>query len=141
MVSTKLLSSIALALSLASCGGGGGDAPTEPGAVTFAFRLRGLPASEEFRVSTTSPSLISQARAQLLLPESQRMMFISGTIQLGSGGYNLGWSWHLTQAELVDAATEVCDGRPSLVQADLDYWLDVVQRFCPWGSYVYAEVL
>ncbi|MDP3759477.1 MAG: hypothetical protein Q8R01_03030 [Ramlibacter sp.] len=139
MVSTKLLASLALALSLVACGGGG-DAPAEPGAVTFAFRLRGLPGSEEFRVSTTSPSLISQARAQLQLPESQRMLFVSGTIQLGSGGHNLGWGWHFTQAELVEAATEVCDGRPSLVQADLGYWLGVVQRFCPWGSYVYAEI-
>ena len=138
MFSARLLSCIALALTLVSCGGGG-DGP-DPGAVTFAFRVRGVPVSEEFRVSTADPAFITQARSQLLLPESERRRFVSGSIQLGSGGYNLAWNWHFTDAQLVDAAIELCDGRPSMVQADLDYWLGVVKRFCPWGSYVYAEV-
>lgn len=138
MFSARLLSCIALALTLVSCGGGG-DGP-DPGAVTFAFRVRGVPVSEEFRVSTADPAFITQARSQLLLPESERKRFVSGSIQLGNGGHNLAWNWHFTDAQLVDAAIELCDGRPSMVQADLDYWLGVVKRFCPWGSYVYAEV-
>ncbi|MFO0470430.1 MAG: hypothetical protein ACK51Z_05245, partial [Pseudomonadota bacterium] len=32
----------------------------------------------------------------------------------------------------------LCAGRPTLVEADLAYWLSTVRRFCPWGSYVYA---
>ena len=35
-----------------------------------------------------------------------------------------------------DFAVEVCDGRPSMVEADLSYWLDTVGRFCPWGATV-----
>ena len=35
-----------------------------------------------------------------------------------------------------DFAVEVCDGRPSMVEADVSYWLDTVGRFCPWGATV-----
>lgn len=108
--------------------------------MTFAFRIQGLSASEEFRVATASSAFITQARAQLQLPESQRTKFISGPIQSGNGGHNLAWSWHFSDAALVETAIELCDGRPSMVQADLDYWLGTVKSFCPWGSFVYAEI-
>jgi hypothetical protein len=36
---------------------------------------------------------------------------------------------------------ELCDGRPSMVEADLPYWLGTVKRFCPWGAKVVGEVL
>jgi len=29
---------------------------------------------------------------------------------------------------------ELCDGTPSQVEAKLDYWLETVQRFCPWSA-------
>jgi hypothetical protein len=35
---------------------------------------------------------------------------------------------------MAEMTIELCDGTPSLVEADLDYWLDTVQRFCPWGA-------
>jgi hypothetical protein len=129
---------------LASCGGGGGgggggDAPP-PAASVFVLRMRGLPASEEFRVTTSSAQVIAQARGQLVLPEAQRRLFASGAIRPGDGGHNTGWSWHVANVSLVEAAIELCDGRPSMVEANLDYWLNTVGRFCPWSSYVYAEV-
>lgn len=128
---------IALACALlASCGGG--DAPPE--AVTFAFRVRGLPASEEFRATTSSPQVIALARAQLALTESERRLFASGRISAGNGGHNLAWSWYFADLALTEAAIELCDGRPSMVEADLDYWLDTVRSFCPWDSYVHSEV-
>lgn len=130
-----LLAAIACAL-LASCGGN--DPPQE--VATFVFRLRGLPPSEEFRVSTSSPQVITQARAQLGLPVSERGSFANGPIRAGNGGHNLAWSWHFADLALVDAAIELCDGRPSMVQADLDYWLNTVKSFCPWDSYVHAEL-
>lgn len=133
------LLSIGAALWLVSCGGGDGSGGSDA-AVTFAFRLRGLPASEEFRVASTSAAFIAQARAQLALPEAQRQRFASGPIRAGNGGHNLQWSWHFADAVLVDAAVELCDGRPSMVEASLDYWLDTVKSFCPWSSFVHAEV-
>jgi hypothetical protein len=139
-----LARSVAVALVcslLASCGGGGGggDAPP-PGASVFILRMRGLPASEEFRITTSSAQVIAQARGELVLPEAQRRLFASGAVRAGNGAHNTGWSWHFENVSLVEAAIELCDGRPSMVEANLDYWLITVGRFCPWGSYVYAEV-
>jgi hypothetical protein len=129
---------VALAvLLLASCGGG--DAAPET--ATFAFRMRGLGPAEEFRVATSSPEFIAQARAQLALPAPQRRLFAIGPIRAGNGSHNLDWSWHFTgDVELAEVTIELCDARPSMVEADLGYWLRTVGRFCPWGSYVYAEV-
>lgn len=124
---------------LVACGGGGST--DQPEVVTFSFRLRGLPASEEFRIYTSSPQFIAQARAQLLLPQAQRRLFALGAIRSGNGNHNLAWSWHFSDATLVESSIELCDGRPSMVEADLNYWLNTVKSFCPWDSYVYAEVL
>ncbi len=131
-----------LALAASSCGGGAAESPPpeQPSTVTFVFRLRGHPSTEEFRVSTSSPSFTSQVRAQLLLPESQRVLFVVGAIQAGNGGHNIGWSWHYSSASLAEVAIELCDGTPSMVEADLNYWLNTVTTFCPWSSYAYAEI-
>ncbi len=121
---------------LVSCGGGS-DSPSP---VTFAFRLHGLPASEEFRATTSSPAVIARARSQLQLPQSERQLFAIGRISPGNGGHNLRWSWHFSGLDLVESAIELCDGRPSMVEANLDYWLNTVGSFCPWTSFVHAEV-
>ena len=127
-----------LAALLVSCGGGSDPPPAT--VVTFGFRMQGLPASEEFRVTTSSSQFIAQARAQLALPQAQRRLFPAGGLGAGNGGHNLAWSWHLTDATLTEAAIELCDGRPSMVEADLGYWLGTVKAFCPWSAYVHNEV-
>lgn len=125
------------AIVLASCGGGDSDRET----TTFVFRLRGLGPAEEFRVATSSPEFIAQARAQLASPVAQRRLFPSGRIRGGDGGTNVGWSWHFTAGvELAEVTIELCDARPSMVEADLRYWLRRVGSFCPWSAYVFAEV-
>lgn len=118
----------------------GGTDVTASDTVIFAFRLRNQPASEEFRVATSTPEVIAAARAQLALPVASRNLFPNGPIAAGDGGQNPGWGWHFTGLQLVDLSIELCDGTPSLVQADLPYWLNTVKRFCPWSAYVYAEV-
>jgi hypothetical protein len=129
---------VALAsMGLVSCGGG--DAG--PGTVTFAFRMHGLGPAEEFRVASSSPRFIAAARRQLVLPATQRHLFAAGPIRSGNGGYNLDWSWHFTNdVALAEVSIELCDGRPSMVEGDLRYWLYTVKSFCPWGSYVAAEL-
>jgi hypothetical protein len=126
-----------LPVSALSCGGSGG---ADVATVTFAFRIHGADASEEFRFRTSSNDLIAKARAQLGLPQAQRTLFPAGRIAGGNGGYNMNWSWHFTDLDLVENAIELCDGRPSLVEADLTYWVSTVGRFCPWAGYVYAEI-
>ena len=47
---------------------------------------------------------------------------------------NRGHSWHLRNVRLVEVTIELCDGRPSDLDADLAYWIDKVTRYCPWGA-------
>ena len=134
-----LLRAIAISLFaalLASCGGG----DNESSGTVFVFRLHGFPASQEFRARTESAPVIAQARQQLQLPVAKRKMFANGPIKAGNGGYNLAWRWHFTDFALAEAAIELCDGTPTLLEADLEYWLNTVKSFCPWAAYVHAEL-
>lgn len=48
-------------------------------------------------------------------------------------------AWHVEPdtATFVDAAIEVCDGRPSDIDADKPYWFEQLNRqFCPWSTQV-----
>jgi hypothetical protein len=36
--------------------------------------------------------------------------------------------------KLVEVTIELCDGRPSDLDRDLEYWLGTVKRYCPWGA-------
>jgi len=36
--------------------------------------------------------------------------------------------------EMAEFTIELCDGRPSIVESNLDEWIEVVGRFCPWGA-------
>lgn len=121
---------------LSACGGGSDRGPQE---VTFVMRLHGFGPTETFRVRSADPAFIAKARQQLALLEAQRNLFPVGTIVAGDGGYNAGWGWHFSQVQLAENAIELCDGTPSMVQADLPYWLGTVKQFCPWSGYVYAE--
>jgi hypothetical protein len=128
-------------LAVASCGGGS-SAPPEPPAATFVFGVSlgpSQPPIEQFRVRTSSPAFIAAARAELQLPPSQRRLFPAGAIAAGDGGFNTGWSWHHESPVLTEAAIELCDGRPSMVEADLGYWLGTVKSFCPWAARVQSE--
>ena len=35
---------------------------------------------------------------------------------------------------MAEVTIELCDGLPSHVEEDLDYWADTVKRFCPWHA-------
>lgn len=132
--SLVVLAAVGAVAALSSCGGSDDDR------AIFAFRMQGMPASEEFRVELDSPDDVARARAELALPEDERRLFVVGRVLRGPGGVNLAWHWHLEQAALAEMATEVCDGWPTFVEENLDYWVDTVQYFCPWGAYVHHEV-
>lgn len=139
---------IGVAMMLGACGGSEEVAPTPtppappapPAMATFSFQVRGKGLEERFVHSTTSSAFIAAARAQLALPAADRRQFPAGPIAAGNGGFNLNWGWHFTDVSLVEAAVEVCDGTPSMVQANLNYWLTTVRNFCPWAAYVDTEV-
>ena len=77
-------------------------------------------------------------RESIALAEQNRQgrnqRFPSGPLRSGDGGFNGPWTWHLDPAatRLVEAAIEVCDGRPSYVERNQgDY-----PTYCPWGARV-----
>jgi hypothetical protein len=120
-----------LALALSSCGDTTGPEPVG----VFEVQVVG----EAFRVGVNDPVQIDSFAARLASGAEGN---ISGELAPGAGGVNAPWSWHLDPETVHVAAVtaEVCDGRPSFVEDDLDYWLGTVQRYCPWGAKVVARV-
>lgn len=90
---------------------------------------------ETFVVEVTSAEQVAALEARLA---SGREGVLSGELAAGDGGYNEPWSWHMVPStvEVPDMSIEVCDGRPSMVEDDLDDWIETVERFCPWGAVV-----
>jgi len=95
-----------------------------------------------FMAQTSDDEVITKIEEELEKPFDERTMHINGPIERGEVDYNSNWSWHFVESEwdLVSISAEVCDGRPSFVEDDLDYWVDQVGRFCPWSSRVEAEI-
>lgn len=91
---------------------------------------------------TSDPDVIAKVEQELSIPFEERNMHINGPIARGNPGYNSNWSWHFVESQwsLAEVSTEVCDGRPSFVEENLDYWVDQVGRFCPLGARVVEEV-
>jgi hypothetical protein len=115
------------------------------GKVGFRLGLWGDTAGvEDFVALTEDETVIAAARAELLLPTAERTLHIHGLVARGGGGHNLDWDWHFIPGQwiLVQESTEICDTRPSAIQASLVDWPDTVASIvcCPLSSYVKAEV-
>lgn len=52
--------------------------------------------------------------------------------------YDSQYNWHVDKSKtrMVEVAMELCDGRPTDVQEDIDYWAYNVKTYCPWGAKV-----
>lgn len=136
MNKARRLTALALVTtSLAACGGG--DDPTDPdnplaGGILATFTVEG----ETFRVWTDNVIAISDILAlqagigQATIPNS--------TLQRGPGigDHNGPYSWHMdpTDLEMAELTIEVCSAVPSFVEANVDEWVDVVGRYCPWSA-------
>ena len=131
-----ILSAMATALLGAACTFGSDPAPSPgpssspDGNVIVTFQVT----HEQFRVELTDPVDIEIARRLLRGLEAPRIP--SGVVVRGDPGVNTGYSWHLDpdSVEFADATTEVCDGRPSDVEANAV----TADRFCPWSAQVVA---
>ena len=119
---------LAVMLMPAACGSSS-TAPEPP--VRYSVEVSG----ETFVVEVVTADQVDQMEARLA---SGAEGVISGELAAGDAGYNAPWSWHMAPATVhaPDLAIEVCDGRPSMVEEDLQYWLETVERFCPWGATV-----
>jgi hypothetical protein len=120
------LAAAGLALAAPGCG------TTEPSAAAGEFVVEVV--AERFVLRVTDPETIRLAREGLA---GRGTSFPAGPVRRGDGGFNAPWSWHLDPAEtrMVEAAIEVCDGRPSYLEAHLDDF----PTWCPWGARVVAE--
>lgn len=115
-----------------------------PEGITYEFTMTWDSTGDQaFRAITDDPDVIARARAQLELPLAERNLFINGPIDRGNGGHNLSWNWHFIpgQWDFAEFTIELCDGNPELVSQSLDYWVDTVGMFCPWGARVSEEIL
>ena len=96
---------------------------------------------ERFFVALATESQIEMAEKWMA---EGRVGVLHGTVARGNGGFNDPYDWHLDPATVSfpDMAMEVCDGRPeSDVQADVDYWVERIGYYCPWGARLVRRVV
>lgn len=96
--------------------------------------------SEQYHVRIDNPLMATKARRMMTGAEPHQI--VAGEVARGNGGFNTGYSWHIKPGTVsfADQAIEVCDGRPSDIEGDIDYWVDNVKRYCPWGARFVSEV-
>lgn len=97
----------------------------------FLVEVRG----ERFHVRATDPEAVAALTSRR---QSGEAGVVLGVVVKGDGGFNAPWGWHLDPAsiEVADVAMELCDGRPSFVQKDVDKWIAEARVFCPWSARV-----
>lgn len=128
-----LLAAGVLVAALAACGD---SLPTPPeeldGGVLATFEVQ----SERFHVWTRDPGTIQQLEA--LEEGESRASIPNGELRRGAGPgeFNAPWSWHMDPESvgMTEVAAEVCDGKPSFVESEVDYFVDEVGRYCPWSA-------
>lgn len=109
----------------------------DPAAAVFEVRVAD---QENFRFAVTDAERIAAAEA--ILAEG-RETIVAGDLAHGDGAHNAPYSWHLVAESIhfPDQTIEACSGRPmSDVEADLDYWVDNLGRYCPWSARILRRV-
>lgn len=104
--------------------------PVTGGPVVATFRV----VDEEYRILVTDPDDIAIV-LQLLAGDPLAPGIPNGEVVRGDdGGVNTGYSWHIDpeSLEFADVTIEVCNGRPSDVEAGTIS----SDRFCPWDAEV-----
>jgi hypothetical protein len=54
----------------------------------------------------------------------------------GQGDHNAPYTWHLDpdEIDMAEFTVEVCDAEPDYVQENVDEFVNVVGRYCPWSA-------
>lgn len=123
---------LVLLLLLLGAGACADELPPAPRTFLFVHTTTGA----LFRAQTSVPEVIAQAETELARPFRERRLFPSGPITRGDGGHNAPWSWHFVPDRwtLVELSIEVCDATPAYVEANVDYFVDTLGHYCPWGA-------
>ncbi|HET9317971.1 MAG TPA: hypothetical protein VFQ51_20420 [Vicinamibacteria bacterium] len=104
----------------------------DPGEVPAEFVVSA--GSETFVMRVTDPETIRLAQEGIA---GRNQRFPIGPLLRGDGGFNAPWSWHFDpdRVRMTELAIEVCDGRPSYVEAHLADF----PTYCPWGARVVRQ--
>jgi len=104
--------------------------PTLSGGVLVTFDVVG----ERYSIFITNKDTVEQVFT--VQRGESKATIPSGRLIKGSVFYNEPWSWHIDSEDIhmAEFTIELCDGTPSQVEANLDYWVQTVQRFCPWSA-------
>lgn len=116
------------ALFLLSCSSP--ESPQLEDGILVTFDVQG----ERYKIFITNEETIDQVYA--LQAGESNASIPSGKLFRGQVSYNKPWSWHIDSEdiEMAEFTIELCDGLPSHVEENLDYWVDTVGRFCPWSA-------
>jgi hypothetical protein len=100
--------------------------------ITFQMDSSPSAAAEQFTVWSVNGSFIDSANAALNTGDRRTPMFDK---VLAGGDCDPAYHWHVDPAAMsfTDFATEVCDGRPSYLEANLSQWITAPGNYCPWG--------
>ncbi|HYH12064.1 MAG TPA: hypothetical protein VD789_06890 [Thermomicrobiales bacterium] len=87
-----------------------------------------------FRAELSQPEDIAAVEAALAGDGNAGIP--NGTLAYGDGGVNAPHEWHMVDTTLADMTIELCDGTATMVDNDLEYWVETVGQFCPWTATV-----
>ena len=120
---------VAAMIGVASC-----DDTLDPDEATYTIEVEG----ERFHVRVNDAQVAARLEDRM---RTGTIGVILGRVATGNDGYNEPWSWHLVPntIEVPDLAIELCDGTPSMVEADLNQWIAQVRNYCPWGAKVVSR--
>jgi hypothetical protein len=105
------------------------------GGAFVTFQIAG---EESFTTWTTNDAFIETAQAHLAAGTTQIPVF--DDVIAGTDCADPQWSWHVDPAAVswADVTIELCDARPSYIEANLDAWIAEVGQWCPWSAVVTA---
>jgi len=108
--------------------------PTEElkGGVLATFDVHG----DTFKIWVTNPDTIQQLYD--LQDGVSQANIPNGRIHHGPGkaNHNEPWSWHVDpeEIEMAEMTIELCDGALWFFEEEVDYFVETVERICPWEA-------
>jgi hypothetical protein len=87
--------------------------------------------NEQFTMYVTDPATIQAALENF---QGKNNKFPIGQVAVGNGSINEPWNWHYIPEtiRMTEVSVEVCDGKPSYVNAHLNDFL--AAGYCPWAG-------
>lgn len=129
-----LVALLFVVLFFVGCDSGKNSEPRHAG--VFEVEVTG---EERFYIALATEEQVELATQRM---NDETIGVIHGVVLRGHGGFNEPYLWHLEPASVTfpDLAMELCDGRPEFVEEDLDYWVDTIGYYCPWGAQIVRRV-